>query len=371
VEYVNREALGELIQASTGPSVSFFLTGQGKAGTLQARLRILVREAELRLQRYGYQPSIVCELINPLRELTEHQSFWRDWGDSVAVFRCAGFLRCYRLPFTVPEVITVGPAFQLRPLLSLVETNHRLYVLELDWTGAKLFWAHDTGMVEVRDPRIANFLPMPVEKRHLVENASGLPRRLFDFFRGRSDNRADALRDWFRKVDEAVRDLCEEGVPIVLAGIDSMCRIYLEEVRSHPDLLPKPIGRSHNGFDTEDLHKRAWAIGSCYFTIMQRKAADMYYQLWHTARASNRLADISEAARQGRIEILFAASDLLRLNPVDYLGGDDVVATRDSRSMPDILSLAAIDTSIAGGAVYSLKSGCIPGGAEVAAVFRY
>jgi hypothetical protein len=97
----------------------------------------------------------------------------------------------------------------------------------------------------------------------------------------------------------------------------------------------------------------------------------MYYQLWHSPRASNNLADISEAARRGRIETLFAATDFLRANPVDNLSGDDVVATRDSKSTPDVLSLAAIDTSIAGGAVYSLQAGCVPGGAEVAALFRY
>lgn len=372
MEYVNRQALGELIQANTGPSVSIFIPAQGKLGVLQTRLRVLVHEAELRLERYVNKPSILYELIDPLRELAEQESFWKDWRDGVAVFRCAGFLRCYRLPFRVSQMVTVGRAFQLRPLLSLVESNHRLYVLELNWTGAKLFWADDTGIVEVRDPRIANSVLMPVDERHLVEGpCSGLTRRLSAFFRGRSDNRVDALRGWFRQVDETLRrNLCEEGVPIVLAGIDSMCQTYLE-VNSHPDLLPKAIGYSHSGFEARDLHKQAWITGFCHFMIAQRKAADSYYQLWHTPRTSNRLADISEAARHGRIETLFAATDLLRPNPADYLNGDDVVATRDSMSPPDVLSLAAIDTSVAGGVVYSLQSGCIPGGAEVAAVFRY
>jgi hypothetical protein len=373
VEYVNRQALGELIQAGTGPSISIFIPDQGKnSGALQTRLRILVHEAERRLERYGHQRSALYELINPLWELAEQKNFWMDWRDGVAVFRCAGFLRCYRLPFRVPQMVTVGDAFQLRPLLSLVESNHRLYVLELKWTGAKLFWADDTGMVEVSDPRLANSLPMTVDQRRLVTGDSGgLTRRLSAFFRGRSDNRVEALRGWFRQVDEMVRrDLCEPSVPIVIAGFDSLCRTYLE-VNSHPDLLPKAIVYDHEGFDVGDLHKQAWIIGFCHFMIVQRKAADWYYQLWHTPRSSNKLADISEAARQGRIEILFAATDLLRLNPGNYLDGDDVVARRDSRSVPDVLSLAAIDTSITGGAVYTLQSGSVPGGEEVAAVFRY
>jgi hypothetical protein len=108
-----------------------------------------------------------------------------------------------------------------------------------------------------------------------------------------------------------------------------------------------------------------------YFSRARRKAVDRYYQFWHTLRASNSIRTIVSAARRGTVDVLFLAEDLLQTNPDDAVSGDAVVPSRSSTREEDLLNLAAIDTFLGGGTVYSMPADQVPGRRSAAAVFDY
>jgi len=207
---------------------------------------------------------------------------------------------------------------------------------------------------------------------HVV--AGGGSSRRFAAFHGRSseeEDRKKILLSYFRRVDQAVRrHLNGEQAPIVLAGVDYLCPLY-RQASSSPLLLPGEIHGTPKGIAAEELHRRAWGIAWAHFQDIHRTAADEYYQLWHTRRASNDLAATVNAARQGRVKILFVALGVQEWGHFDPRSSE--VVRDETRLMgdQDLLNLAATQTIASRGTVYTVPPAEVPGHGSVAAVFRY
>lgn len=94
--------------------------------------------------------------------------------------------------------------------------------------------------------------------------------------------------------------------------------------------------------------------------------ADRFHNLAGTGLTSRDPREIIRAAKQGRVETLFAARQ-----PTGVNSPNDSPSPNGDRALRDVLEVAAVTTLVKGGAVYALPAGAAPGGGGAAAVFRY
>jgi len=103
----------------------------------------------------------------------------------------------------------------------------------------------------------------------------------------------------------------------------------------------------------------------------REQAAARYREYAQTERASHNLKEIIPAAFQGRVESLFIAFDQEQwgtFHPAtNTLHVHRVARYRDD----DLLDIAATQTLLHSGSVYTVGQAHVPGGGMVAAVFRY
>lgn len=103
---------------------------------------------------------------------------------------------------------------------------------------------------------------------------------------------------------------------------------------------------------------------------VQRRAARRFAELAGTGQASNDLAEVLEAAHQGRIDILFLDGEADLWGRFDQPGGRVQLHPAAEPGDEELLDAAAALTLVRGGTAYSMAHGEVPGGGMLAAVFR-
>ncbi len=380
---IYRSDLRQLIEAGEDPCISIFLpTHRASADTLQdpVRLKNLIRDADGRLRLRQVAPKAADALLEPLRQLLDQHDFWQHQADGLSLFRSPKSFYKYRVGFGVPELAVVADRFHLKPLFPAIEASRRAYVVALNQDGVTVFEATPDRMTEITIPDMPAS-PQAEKSADLAEHQpryhcidSGAPGRRLAQFHGHSADEGDrkaAYLPYFHRVDEALRKaLPEEPVPIVLTGGDYLSSLF-RLASANPLLLKEGVQANPGGSTTESLHQKAWALAEAHFRRLRDEAADEYHRLWHTQRASKELPDTLKAANEGRVKTLFVAVGIQEWGHFDPSSAKVETGSQDAAADQDLLNLAALETFAAGGTVYAVPPGEVPGRGTLAAVYRY
>ncbi|HEV2851229.1 MAG TPA: hypothetical protein VHC97_00340 [Thermoanaerobaculia bacterium] len=382
---VTREEIQNLLQNPGRPCVSIYMpTIRAGAETQQnpIRLKNLLRKVQDRLVETGMKDTDAAELMTPVRELVEDQTFWQMQGDGVAIFRSPEVFKTFRLPTTLDENAVVEHRFHLKPLFSLMSGDGRFYILALSLKNVRLIAASRHGAQEVELP--------PDVPRSFNEALGDLTRRYSQFQAGTSaktvarspifhghgtgeDNLKAEIVQFFNLTDKALLKHMDRDAPVVLAGVEYLLPRY-HETTEHPKVLEEGLTGNADGLSAEELRDAAWEIVEPYFLEDRRRAAERYGDLSGTGRASSRYDEILPAAHDGRIDTLFVARGVRLWGSYDvqkrevHLEEDQTTQRNHSE---DLLDLAAVQTFLNGGTVYAVPQQEIPDGQAMAAIFRY
>jgi hypothetical protein len=171
---------------------------------------------------------------------------------------------------------------------------------------------------------------------------------------------------YFRKANRALCEvLAGERAPMVPAAVEHLAPVW-RQVNTYPHLVEEALAGSPEDLGLHELHDRAWAVVEPLFLQAQREAAAKYHQLAGTGLTSRDPREIVRAAKEGRLEVLFAASQATSVGSTN--GGP---SPNGDRALRDVLELAAVATLVKGGTVYAPPAGEVPGGGSAAAVFRH
>jgi hypothetical protein len=339
---ITNSDLRRLIAAGPGPYISIYLRAHRALPEKfqdPIRMQSLILRAGEKLDAFPVDANAAGILLQPLRELVSQTGFWQHPAEGVALFRSFTHFSKYRVAFKVPELVVVSGAFHLKPLFPAVESDRRFLLLALSRRQVKVFQGTPAVLSELTIPELPEYEA--------------------------ADESEQILLPYFRRVDELLRlTLIGEGTPVILAAPHSLCTIY-KQASSYPNLLEAGIHGDPAELPVEKLHQMGWEIASKYFLELRNKAADEYYQLWHTQRASKDPAAVLAAARQGRVKTLFVAAG------VQDWGQSNPSGAEHAPHGEDLLNLAAMETFVGGGAVYAVPTGEVPGRGVAAAVFRY
>ena len=164
---------------------------------------------------------------------------------------------------------------------------------------------------------------------------------------------------YFRKVNRALREvLAGERAPMVLAAVEHLAPLW-RQVTTYPHLVDQVLAGSPEELGLHELHARAWAVVEPLFRQGHHEEAAPYHQLAGTGRTSQDPREIVRAAKEGRVEVLFAAPQ-----PTGVSSVASGPSLNGARALRDVLELAAVTTLVKGGTVYAPPVGAVPGGRE-------
>jgi len=381
MDLLTKEELKTLVVQLRTPCVSIFMpTHRGGGKEDPIRWRVHVGAAEKHLVATGLRPSAAHELLEPARHLLEDASFWKHQCDGLAFFLAPQFLRLYRLPLAFADLVVVADRFHVKPLLPLVSSNGRFYVLALSQHGVRLLQGTRDRVSEVDLQGVPRSLAEALLSHEAKEPVSFYGRRAGEgagswggIFHGHGvgiDDPKDELLHFFQQIDRGLHPLLSaERAPLVVAAVEYLIPIY-RNANTYPHLLEVGIEGNPDRLSSKELHDLAWAVLQPHFQEAQRKAAALYEQLAGTGRTASDLKQVVPAASQGEVETLFVALGRERWGRFNADTGGVEEHDRLETGDEDLLNLAAIFTLAHGNTVYSVEPGQLSEGSLVAAVFH-
>ncbi len=377
-----------LLKKHEDPCVSIFLpTSRGGLESPQDKLRLRhqIRDTENRLLLDNLRSTEVEKLLAPLNALLEDGIFWLHTSDGLAIFRTLDMLEYYRLPFDFKEQVVVSDHFYLKPLLPLLASGGRFYLLTLSQNAIRLLEGTHFTIQELEIPATVPINLADALKYEEAENevslyssssgaTVGKGGRKAVIFYGQGvghDDSKDHLLRYFQQIDRGLHELLkDERIPLVLAGVEYLFPIY-EQANTYPYLLHQGIAGNPDKLSSRALHESAWEVVKPYFDRLQERAATEYKGNVGTARSSNDIREIMPAAYYGQIDSLFVAIDQELWGQYDPTSNIMHVHKEARFRDDDLLDEAATQTILHGGSVYAVEQAKIPDESLVAAVLRY
>ena len=379
------DELKNLIERREGACVSLFMPTHHAGADIQQnpiRLKNLLHRAEGDMLARGFRGAEARELLEPVRSLVEDNTFWRRQGDGLALFVAKGFFRFYCLPLAVPELVVVAGSFHVKPLLFLLAEDGRFYLLTLSQKKIRLFECtrFNSREVELKNipasiDEILGYYGYEERIQYHAGGPSGQGTRPA-MLHGHGAGPDDALKkkrivEFFQQVDRGLREvLRNERTPLVLAAVDYISVIY-RDVNAYPALMEAGIQGNPEEASPEILLRQAWKVVEPHFHRGREEAVERGARFIGTPRGSGDLKEILSSATRGKVELLVCAASRQQWGKYDPATGEIQQHETEKPGDEDLSNTAAIHTLLHRGEVYMVEPGKVPGGALIAAVFRY
>jgi hypothetical protein len=348
------------------------------------RLRNLLDEAEEALVARGMRSTDARRRLEAGRRLVDDSAFWREQADGLTLLVSAAQTRRLRLPMEMPERVVVDDCFYLVPLLPLAARNARYYILSVSPKQVRLLEAAGFQVAEREVPNmptnLADLARYVEAERHLQFHTGAPPahggrdRAAIFHGQGTPDEEAEhkaLLGDFCRRVDAAVRKvLAGESAPLILAADKSLAPIY-REVNSYDHLVDEPVTGNPDRDKPEELRRQAWPLIEQGLDRRRSEAAKTFEQAAGAGKGSSRLAELLPAAQDGRVGTLLVATDVQVWGRFDAAERQVQIHEKRRTESRELVNLATVLAGRHGAELLDLPASEMPGGAHVAAVFRY
>lgn len=370
-----------LLEARPGPCISLYCpTVRSGARTPQGPIYLKKQLSQVAdaLRANDLNDMAVSALLGPLEELVFDTTFWNTRQEGIAIFVAPAFLRILHLPGAVPDRWSVGEHFFLKPLLPLVAGDDVFHVLALSQNETRLLEATVRTVRRIEGRELPEDLVAALGSQetpqyllyHTASSASAGQPAIYHGQGAGEGAAKEELRRYLRQIESAIRKLLASGAtPLVLAGAEPLPSIF-REISTYPRLAPEVIAGNPEHMTDGELRDRAWRIVEPGFQETRRRMAERFGELAGTGRASSDVREILPAARNGRVEALFLDCDADLWGRVDAMDNVTIHAAPE-KGDEDLLDETAVCSLRNGGTVYGLRHGEIPGGGDLAAVFRY
>jgi hypothetical protein len=275
--------------------------------------------------------------------------------------------------------------FHIKPLLPLFTSDGQFYILALSQNEVRLLLGTRYSVSEVDIGQVggslAEAIPSVNHQMSLQLHTSGSTGRVsgsgsvtFHGQGGGSDEGAkNELLRYFRLIADGLTEFLQgDRVPLVLAGVEYLLPIY-KEANTYPNLIDNVIMGNPDLLSAAELHKSAWNILRPLFQAEQAEAVAKYQQLSGQAseRAIDSLEKIVPAAYHGQVETLLIAAGMQQWGVFNPITSEIEIHDQMESGNEHLLDLAAVQTYLKGGIVYTVEPEKIPSRTSTAAVLRY
>lgn len=384
MDLLNQADLLQLSLADNpGSHVSMFMPthrfGSGVEAD-QIRWKNALTALESMLAARGMRKPDIEELLAPAWMLHRDTLAWQHMSDGLAMFLRPGWHEVFRVPISLPELTTVGDRFIVGPFVPLLTEDQHFLLLAVSQRQVRLLEGTRYRVEEIRLPGIPSSLRdvvPPPEPRSEAVAWSTSPRgsgpAIF-FGHGAADEhfKKDEVKRFLRQVAGVLDDyLATQNLPLLLVGLEHIISLY-RSATDYPHVMDEDVRRNPDPLTADELHAAAWPVVEQRLRADKDRVVERFNELHGTGQASTDPAALADAAANGRIETLLLAASppcwerFSTESPrVLELGADDASAHCE------LLDRITVDTLARGGHVYSFLESQVPGGGDVAAIFRY
>jgi hypothetical protein len=377
--------LSDLLEVSEAPhlTVSMPTGGLGKESA-QSRVRFerLLAEARERLAEVGVDTRSASELMSPLLGLVDDPRFWSDQDAGLLILLRPGFLRTVKLPAAPDELVVLGERFMVRPLVPLLGSVRRFYVVALSINQVRVVECGQNGARAIEVPNLPKDMAAALGSLQFyseVTTHAGGPRSMGhagSIVHGHGDSdqeRFDTdLLAYFRRVVEVLDTALPPGAPWVLAAVEHYFPLFSEATRGDDRLVAEGIPGNPELINERELGERARPLLGEREQEPRLRALRRLERESGSARAAFELSSIVAAADSGRVWSLFVSPDAPRhwgtYEP--DTGRLEIHQDRQPGDV-DVIDFAVFHTLRNGGEVFEAQGPELAGGDQVAALLRY
>lgn len=272
------------------------------------RFRNLLSSARDKLEAAGHDAD---SILAPAQELHDDRDYWQHQGDGLLVLLDGDKLTAQRLPFELPESVTVANDYDLTALVPLLSTDTSLHLLALSRKEVRLFETDGTrigrinleNMIESEDD-IYNDYDV---QRTQQQAPKGGGEATFHAHTNDSDIDRIYRERFLRKVAQGIEAEVSEPNrhPLVLAGVEELTHEF-RSTTSWGEVLETVItGRVDEMSESQLLEK----LQPVLTEVADAETKSLAQQI-DDARSGKRYigaGEILEAATQGQIATLLVA----------------------------------------------------------------
>jgi hypothetical protein len=359
------------------PCLSFYLPTQpGGAAKDPIMLKNLIAEADQALLSKGMGEDAVKKMLRPMRRLQDERDFWKNTSEGLALFATPAAMRWYRLKKGFGPRFVIGERFFVKPLMSVVNSANRFYVLALNQKHIHLFEGDADNLHEVELKALPTSLAEALRFHDRDEPLMfhGPRARVGGWgaiFSGQGigiDTMKDDLLLFFQKIDRGLHEYLPEKAPLVLASVEYLWPIYRKANR-HPHLMERGIPGNSERWSARELHAKAWEVVHNRFERPIHNACDRFAGLAGTGRTCKDPAEVVRAASEGRLETLMVALDRDAWGEWNAAASEATIHPQPTNGDEDLLNVAAINAAAHGAKVFVLPEREMPDACPIAGIY--
>ena len=325
----------------------------------------LASEAVKQLEAAGSPHHDIAAITASLDELVGDDEFWERQAHSLAVFVSPDWLRRYRLPNRLEAMVEVSDRFHIKPLLRTLTFPQAAFVLALSANGARL--VEITAGTAASDVNVPD---LPTDAASASGKASTGDRSPEGRIQG-SEGQKVRLRQYARKVDEAVRPLLRGSeLPLILAAAEPLEAIY-REVNSYPRLADATLAGNPDETSDSELAEASREILDQIYAADLAEVRERYSASVGEGRSSDELSTVARAATFGAVETLFVDIDEVLPGALDPDTGAVTLDDTDDAVNYGVTDEIARRVLLSRGRVLAIRRDDMPATAPVAAILRY
>ncbi len=381
---VDPELLLDLTSERKGPCVSIYVETPGGRDIHQGPLRLaqLLVRAETELAEARVPPGEVAELLAPARALLDEPSAWKRGDGTLALYAAPGFFRQLHARLAATEESVVGRRFHVRPLLPLLASPARFYVLALSLNQVRLVEATAEGVRRLPLGELGEGFTAAMGydefyselQMHSAGASGGGAARRPAIVHGHGDSDEEKLeedlRHWFRRIAETIgaRALDPHALR-VLAATGERAALYLATSRD-PLLLTDTLAGSPDRLSDAELAVKALPLVEAALAERRQEALVRWREMLGSERATGDLATVLRLAPQGRVQALFLPAAAELWGTYEATTGALELHVERRHGDEELLERAALETLGCGGDVYEVTETATLDGAPLAALLR-
>lgn len=372
---LSQDDIQVLLDWTEPPCVSIFLPTERYGPQQQQnpiRLKNLVNQAQQMLCDQGLSHPQAERIVAPLQPLYTHVEEWTQLSEGLACFCAPNFHRCFHLPIPLEEAVYVNDRFHIKPVVPLLGSDARFYILALTQTTAKLYECTRYSIHELALPAMegSGVHAEASEQVLASQGAATSIEALSPVAPGQYEQTKADILNFFHRVDREVRRvLGRQRAPLVLACVGYLAPIY-ESANRYSPLLKAKIPGNPDRWSLDELRSHGWKLVEPHFRRNQHRAIDEWMSARKNSRASSDVREVVLAADEGRVGTLFVKKGAAQWGWLDRENREVQLLTEDEPAGEELLDYAAARTLGNGGEVFLLDE--IPQTTSpIAATFRY
>jgi hypothetical protein len=324
----------------------------------------------------------VRPLLEPFLALADDRDFWNHTLNGLAVLGAKGIFRVYKLQRPVSELVVVADSFHTKPLMRILQSADRYYVLGLNRQEIKLFEGNRDALYEIQlhqdvPRKLTDALGEELTDPHLtVASYGGAGGSQAPMHHGDGGKTAEVDIDaerFFRAIDRGILEHHSQpsGLPLILAALPEHHHMF-HEISANPFLIDESIDIHPDALSSiDELRVRAWQLMEPRYLARLATLVEEFGNARSGGLGDDDIAQVARAVVGGRVATLLIEARREIPGRINAVTGDiefDDLAHPEVDDVLDDLGMLALKM---GGQVVIVPTERMPTKTGLAAIYRY